>query len=177
MALRGVKSNEPALPVVLLTSPSSGGTFNVPALISINAIAGMAGGTIEKVEFYSGTTKIGEASSSPYSITWNASGAGTYSLTAKAISSSNLTGISAPSVVTVKGPQAANAILTPLSVTSAGFRFRVTGEAGITYRIQSSQDNKLWFTIGSVTLTGDTAEFVDATPGGTHKFYRLVQGL
>ena len=42
-------------------------------------------GTILKVEFFNGGTKLGEDSSSPYALTWSGVAAGSYSLTARAI--------------------------------------------------------------------------------------------
>lgn len=52
-------------------------------LVTITAVSSDPDGTISKVEFFNGTTKIGEDLASPYSITWNAV-KGTHIITAKA---------------------------------------------------------------------------------------------
>jgi chitinase len=71
-------------PTVSITSPANNATYTPPASVSITATASDADGTISKVEFYNGATKLGEATASPYSYTWNNVAAGTYVLTAKA---------------------------------------------------------------------------------------------
>ncbi len=71
-------------PTCSITSPTNGATFTAPANVVINASAADTDGTIAKVEFFQGTTKLGEDLTAPYSYTWASVVAGTYSLTAKA---------------------------------------------------------------------------------------------
>jgi chitinase len=71
-------------PVVSITSPANNATFTPPATVSIQATASDADGTVTKVEFYNGGSKLGEATSAPYSYNWTNVAAGTYTLTAKA---------------------------------------------------------------------------------------------
>jgi chitinase len=71
-------------PTVSITSPANNATYTPPASVSITASASDADGTISKVEFYNGATKLGEATASPYTYTWSSVAAGTYALTAKA---------------------------------------------------------------------------------------------
>lgn len=71
-------------PTVAITSPLNNASFNAPATININATAADTDGTIAKVEFFQGTTKLGEDVTAPYSFTWNSIAAGSYSLTAVA---------------------------------------------------------------------------------------------
>ncbi|MBK8808169.1 MAG: endo-1,4-beta-xylanase [Bacteroidales bacterium] len=73
-----------SLPVVSITAPTANAAFIAPASITINATATDADGTISKVEFYNGTTKLGEDASSPYSYTWTNVALGSYTLTAVA---------------------------------------------------------------------------------------------
>jgi dienelactone hydrolase len=70
---------------VNITSPDDGQTFTAPASINFAATASDSDGSISKVEFYNGTTKLGQDASSPYSFTWSSVPAGNYSLIAKAI--------------------------------------------------------------------------------------------
>jgi hypothetical protein len=75
--------NQP--PTVTLTQPANGAKFTAPATVSLAATASDTGGTVTKVQFYNGTTKLGEDTTSPYTYTWSGVAAGTYPLTAKAI--------------------------------------------------------------------------------------------
>ncbi len=76
--------NNNSAPAVSLTSPGNGAVYTAPANIPLTATASDTDGTISKVEFYAGTTLIGNATASPYSITWSNVAAGNYSLTAVA---------------------------------------------------------------------------------------------
>ncbi|MBC7485253.1 MAG: RICIN domain-containing protein [Cytophagaceae bacterium] len=71
-------------PTVSVTSPSNGASFNAAATINITANAADADGSVAKVEFYNGATKIGEDASAPYAYTWSNVAAGTYTITTKA---------------------------------------------------------------------------------------------
>jgi len=64
--------------------------------VTINAIASDADGTITKVEFFQGATKLGESITSPYNFVWNNIQPGSYSLTARATDNSNTVNTSAP---------------------------------------------------------------------------------
>jgi endoglucanase len=75
-------------PTVSITAPANGAVFTAPVTVTINANAADADGTITKVEFFQGTTKLGEDLNSPYSFTWSNVAAGAYALTAKATDNS-----------------------------------------------------------------------------------------
>lgn len=77
------------VPSITLTAPVAGSTFTAPASIIISANASDADGTISKVEFYNGSTKLGEDLSSPYSFSWSNVIAGSYSISARAIDNAN----------------------------------------------------------------------------------------
>ncbi|MES2923539.1 MAG: Ig-like domain-containing protein [Verrucomicrobiota bacterium] len=91
-------------PVVTLTDPATGSTVALPATIEITADATDADGTIARVEFYNGGTKLGEDSSVPYSFTWNGAISGTYSLTATAVDNENRATLSNVVSITVTNP-------------------------------------------------------------------------
>ncbi|MEK7507868.1 MAG: Ig-like domain-containing protein, partial [Patescibacteria group bacterium] len=63
-----VATNQP--PTVSLTSPVSNSTFTSPATITLTASASDSDGTIQRVEFYNGTTLLNTDTTSPYSWTW-----------------------------------------------------------------------------------------------------------
>ena len=74
--------NQP--PVVAISGPAIGSSFTAGSTITITADASDADGSITKVEFYQGTTKLGEDNSTPYSYDWTNVSAANYTLTAKA---------------------------------------------------------------------------------------------
>jgi predicted phage tail protein len=66
------------------------------------------------VDFYQGGSLIGSDTSSPYSITWNNVGAGSYSLTARAVDNTGATTTSAAHSITVSAATVQrNAAFTP----------------------------------------------------------------
>ena len=90
-----------AVPTVALTAPANGATFVAPVTVSFAATAGDSDGTITKVEFYQGLTKVGEDTTEPYTFDWTGVAAGTYALTAIATDNDGNTASSAPVTITV----------------------------------------------------------------------------
>ncbi len=90
-------------PTVSITAPSSGTSVNEGTSIAITASASDSDGTVTKVEFFNGSTKLGEDTTSPYNYTIASSVAGTYTLTAKATDDKNATTTSSSVTVTVTG--------------------------------------------------------------------------
>jgi hypothetical protein len=91
-------------PSVTLTNPTAGSTFAAPATIHLAATATETDGTIAKVEFYSGATKLGEATAEPFAFDWTGVTAGTYALTAAATDNDNNRVVSSAVSVTVTPP-------------------------------------------------------------------------
>jgi Galactose oxidase-like, Early set domain/Bacterial Ig domain len=91
--------NQP--PTVSLTSPANGARFTSPAKMTLAATATDADGTVTRVEFFNGTTKVGEDTTAPFSTGWNVGAAGTYTLTARATDNAGATTTSSPVTVTV----------------------------------------------------------------------------
>lgn len=91
-------------PLATITSPLQNSGFTAPASISIEANATDADGSIQKVEFYQGSTLLGEDSSYPYTFVWASAPAGTYQLTAKAFDNRGSSVISSAVQVTVINP-------------------------------------------------------------------------
>lgn len=90
---------------VSLTSPANNATFEAPATILITANASTTSGSISKVEFFNGSSKIGEDLSSPYTYSWTNVQAGTYTITAVATDNSNSKKTSSAITVVVTVPQ------------------------------------------------------------------------
>ncbi|MBM4148578.1 MAG: hypothetical protein FJ224_05995 [Lentisphaerae bacterium] len=88
-------------PSCALTAPTNGATFTAPASITLTADASDTDGTVVKVEFFNGATKLGEDTTSPYQYDWTGVAAGAYTLTATATDDDGATNTSAAVNVTV----------------------------------------------------------------------------
>ena len=91
---------------VLITNPLNGASYCAPATIPIQASAATTIGSISQVEFFWGTTHLGEAVIPPYSLTWSNVPPGSYILTAVATNSLGNSRVSPAISVTVIGPTA-----------------------------------------------------------------------
>ena len=98
---RMVSLNGNSPPTVTLTQPASGATFTAPATVNLAANAADSDGSITKVEFFTGATRLGEDTTAPYSFTWSGVTAGTYTVTARATDQLGFTTTSAPVTITV----------------------------------------------------------------------------
>ncbi len=94
--LYGAGANLP--PVVSLSAPP---TVTAGASVTLGATATDPDGSIVRVEFYSGTTLLGTATSAPYNLPWTPTAAGTYALTARATDNGGASTTSSPTSVVV----------------------------------------------------------------------------
>lgn len=88
-------------PTVALTAPSINASYPMQATVNLAATAGTSSGTITKVEFYQGLTKLGEDTSAPFTFAWPNVVTGNYSLSAVATNSLGVSTISAQIPITV----------------------------------------------------------------------------
>jgi hypothetical protein len=72
------------LPSIVLTGPADQSIYTEPAIITLNAAGSDSDGSIDKVEFFQGTTKLGEDTSTPFSYIWSSVPIGTYQVFAVA---------------------------------------------------------------------------------------------
>ncbi len=114
-------------PAVNITAPANNASFTAPASMTISATATDADGTVAKVEFFQGTTKLGEDLSAPYSFTWNNVGAGTYSITAKATDSKGESTTSAPVSVNVSTSSTATIAVASFTLINADTKQPIAG--------------------------------------------------
>jgi gliding motility-associated-like protein len=101
-------------PTVVLTGPVNNTSMPAPSNMTLTANASDSDGTVNKVEFYSGTTKLGEDMTSPYTFVWTNVPPGNYSLSARATDNLNAVGVSAVVGVSVVAPN------TPPNVSITG---------------------------------------------------------
>ena len=77
-----VGANRP--PTVALITPTNNTVLVAPANLTLGAEASDSDGSVAKVEFFNGATKLGEASGKPYEFPWSDIPLGSYVLTARA---------------------------------------------------------------------------------------------
>lgn len=86
-------------PTVSITSPANNSTFKEGEAITINVAATDLDGAISLVEFYDGTTKLGEDTTTPYSYTWSNASLGAHQISAKA--TDNASGESTSQIINI----------------------------------------------------------------------------
>ena len=141
-------------PTVSITSPTNNATYTAPASVTINATAADADGTISKVEFFNGATKLGEDANSPYSFAWTNVAAGTYTLTARATDDKNVTTTSSAITIVVNNPNGAPAV----NITSPANNSNFVAPASITINATATDDGaitKVEFYNGATKLGED----------------------
>jgi len=89
------------VPSVSLTSPTNNAFVLAPANVPLRATASDNDGTVSLVEFYQGSSKVGEAPTTPYALTLTNVPEGVYVYQAVATDNSGLRGTSAPVVLNV----------------------------------------------------------------------------
>ena len=82
------------IPSIAITSPANNSSFKENSDISITTSASDLDGDIALVEFYDGSTKIGEDLNEPFSLVWAGATVGNHVLTAKATDNGNAVGTS-----------------------------------------------------------------------------------
>ena len=95
-------TNQP--PVVTLTAPTNNATFAANATVPLTATASDVDGTISKVEFYQGSTKLGQSTNAPYQYNWTNVAQATYQIKAVATDNVGLTTTSSVANITVGTP-------------------------------------------------------------------------
>ena len=103
-----LRVNASSVPLVGFTSPANNAAFTAPATINLQANASDPDNNLARVEFYNGSTKLGEKTTAPFTFTWTNVLPGVYALTAKAIDTGGLSS-SASISVSVNGVSASPA--------------------------------------------------------------------
>jgi len=127
--------NQP--PAVSISSPTKSTGYTAPATIVIDATASDPDGSIKKVEFYSGTTKLGERTAVPWSFTWKDVQEGSYSITAAATDNSDARTVSSPVTVVVEKAAVAVNQLPSVSISSPGDNASFEAPATVTLTVDA----------------------------------------
>ena len=132
----GPATNNP--PTVVLTAPGNGSSGTTGTPINLTATAADADGSVAKVEFYDGNTKLGEDTSSPYALSWTPTTTGAHSLTARATDNLGQLATSAAVVVTINAP--GSDTQPPVATLTAPANL-ATGLAGVLAVTATATDN------------------------------------
>ena len=163
------------IPAVTLTSPANGTSFLVSSNITLTANVATNGQTISAVQFYQGSTLLGQATTTPYTFTWNNVPAGNYSLTADVIYNGSSTAAS-PAV----------GIYVGIATNSPDLSFGMTNGAlqlswppdhtGWELEVQTNSNSAglsaNWTVLGASASTNEV--IVPVNPTNENVFYRLV---
>ncbi len=144
-------------PTVAITAPVVGATFAAPATVSITADANDTDGTITKVEFFNGATKLGEDLDAPYAYNWTTVPQGSYTLTAKVTDNFGLTATSAPVNISVGPP---NTVPPTVAITAPGNDPYLIAPASVSIAVAADDSDgnvtKVEFFNGTTKLGEDT---------------------
>jgi hypothetical protein len=151
-------------PSVSLSAPLAGATLVTGKAASLKATASDSDGSVTRVDFYAGTTKIA-SSTSPFSASWTPATAGSYQLSAVAYDNDGAstrssyvtvtvkTGPTAPSTLSVAAQSGSSIRLTwtDRATTESGFYvYRAVGTGSFT-RIKTLAANSVSFTDSGLT--------------------------
>jgi plastocyanin len=161
--------NQP--PVVALTNPPTGSTLAAPATIVLGASASDPGGSVTNVQFLSGTTPLGNDTSSPYSLTVSNLAASTYNFTAKATDNLGLSKTSAVVTVFVVTPDPIH-FDTNLALVNGNLPLQVTVTPGLSYAIDYTTTLTNWLPFTNFVATNSVMSFASPTTVDDRRFFR-----
>ena len=162
-----------AAPVVSLTSPVAGASYVAPATISLAASVTANGHAISKVQFYEGTSLLGEDTTAPYTFTYGNVSARSCAFKATALYDSGSTVSSASISLTVTTPPPTNSLNFPATAGTISAPFYVTNgticQSGYT---SVSAGGRAAYTF-TVPASGDyvVSASIDAPTADANSFY------
>lgn len=174
-------------PTVSLTLPAPNTTFASGAEILLRATATDADGTVAKVEFFDGTTKLGEDTTSPYEFRWTGAATGSHSVTARATDNQGAAATSASLPLIVNAPVVPNTPPT-VSITAPANAFKTNAPGAFTWVAQASDSDgtiagveffrvdtgNVTTSIGTGVRQGNTAAYQLQTTGWAAGSYTVV---
>jgi bacillolysin len=165
-------TNQP--PTVTLQLSADSISTQVP--VTLMATATDPDGTVVRVVFYDGSTRLGQADSAPYTFVWKNATPGNHLVSARAVDNAGAETASSPKLLTVSGTEHPGPTVT-LNVQATApstVRLTVSGDPGH-YIISMSEDLKTWVDIYPVTVGTSGTGSVDDSGGPlhySHLFYR-----
>ena len=163
-------------PSVSISTPTNNATFSAPANITIIANPSDSDGTITKVEFFHGGTRLGEATAFPYSLVWSNVPAGSYTLTARATDNNVAVTTSSPVSISVTGIASLGVTLVNPVASETQFDFSFASELNRTYTVERtlSLNPVGWQSVTNVIGDGSVMTVIDSALTGAQRYYRVV---
>lgn len=135
-------------PTVSIAAPAA--SFVEGTAIAISATAADADGTVAKVEFFNGDTKIGEDTSAPFELTWAGAPVGAHSITARATDNAGAIANSSSLAITVTATPAPPANDPPtVAITAPANNAKPNAPATLTLAASAADTDG---TVASVTF-------------------------
>lgn len=158
-------------PTVELIQPSDGAVVTPCSRLTLGTVTSDLDGFVVKVEFFRSSTKIGEASQSPFTADWHSDVLGEHTLMARATDNLGAVAWSAPLTLTVLPPERAE-LHEPAMLAPKAFGFCLTGPTGA-YLIQTSTNLFDWRDWTTVTNETGFVHVIDPDVAGiSRQFYR-----
>ena len=164
LELIGTRVAGNSAPTVTETAPASGAVYTAPASITLTAQAADSDGSIQRVDFYQGSTLLGTALSAPYTVVWTNVPAGVYSVTARATDNTGAITVSAPVTVTVNAATTGNHAPTLNAVANQS---GTVGQSASLALVASDVDGDTLTYSGSGLPTGVTLNAATGSISGT----------
>jgi len=159
------------VPAVSVTNLANGTSLNSTGSLTLTASALETGGAITKVEFYAGSTKIGETTGAPYTVTWNNLPVGSYAITAVAYDANGWSTTSTQATVNV----AAFKVSSAQRLSNGVVQLTIIGATGRANNIYISSDLRTWTLLTTLVNTNGTLLFKDTGAASVAKrFYKVV---
>ncbi|HQR12759.1 MAG TPA: Ig-like domain-containing protein, partial [Casimicrobiaceae bacterium] len=98
-------------PTVAIATPTDGASLALGGSFALTASASDVDGSVTQVEYFANGGKVGQASTTPYSLTWVPAAAGSYVLTARATDNLGATTTSSAITVTVTPASGASTVV------------------------------------------------------------------
>ena len=160
-------------PTIALTAPTGGSVYTAPASIALAATVTANGNSITSVEFLNGSTVIGTDTTSPYTFTWSNVGAGTYSLSARAVYAAGSVTSSSASVTVGAVPSAPlNLTATAASSSQINLTWRAGSANQTGFRIERSTNGTAFSQIA--TVSASTTNYSNTGLSSARTYYYRV---
>ncbi len=159
-------SNPPSVGII---RPANGDFFAPGENVTIEAQAADADGTIVKVEFFEGSTWLGEDLTEPYTYVWNDIPEGTYVFRAKATDSNDLTRMSQPVTIYVGTPQLSSVRVAPSTAdVEEGLFKKFTGRGFDQFGREFPLPEGLRWSVSGGGVIDENGFFAAVNPGGPY---------